>query len=264
MRNFKEAQRIVVKVGSSTLTHSTGLINLRRVEMLVKVLADLKNAGKEIVLVSSGAVSVGVGKLSLKERPKTIPAKQAVAAVGQCELMYIYDKFFGEYNHKVGQMLLTRDIVENDNYRQNVVNTFENLFDYNVIPVINENDTVAIDELVIGDNDSLSAMVSTIVKADLLIVMSDVDGLYTDNPSKNPDAKLIDTVEEITDYIKSIAGAAGSVHGTGGMATKITAAEIAGAEGIDMLIVSGEDPNVLYDAIEGKNVGTLFVGRGKC
>lgn len=261
MRNFKEAKRIVVKVGSSTLTHESGLINLRRVEALVKVLADLKNAGKEIVLVSSGAVSVGVGKLSLKERPQSIPAKQAVAAVGQCELMYIYDKLFGEYNHKVGQMLLTRDIVEHENHKKNVVNTFESLFYYNVIPIINENDTVAIDELVIGDNDSLSAMVSVLVDADLLIVMSDVDGLYTANPATDPDAKRIETVEEVTDYIKSIAGSAGSVHGTGGMATKIIAAEISGAAGIDMLIVSGEDPHILYSVFEGDNVGTLFVGR---
>lgn len=262
MTDFTNAKRVVVKVGSSTLTHSTGLINLRRVESLVKVLADLKNSGKEIILVSSGAVSVGVGKLGLKERPRNIPGKQAAAAVGQCELMYIYDKLFGEYHCKVAQVLLTRDSVEHEVRKQNVENTFKTLLEWGVIPIVNENDTVAVDEIVIGDNDSLSAMVSVIVNADLLILMSDVDGLYTGNPGTDSDAKLIPVVEKIDDYIRSIAGGAGTEHGTGGMSTKISAAETAGEAGIDMLITSGVDPEILYEIFEKGNVGTLFKGKG--
>jgi len=261
MCNIASAKRIVIKVGTSTLTHESGQINIRRVENLVKVLADLKNSGKEIVLVSSGAIGVGVGKLGLKERPSDIPSKQAAAAIGQCELMYLYDKLFAEYNHHVAQVLLTRDIVEVQKRKENVINTFKRLMEYGVIPIVNENDTVATDEIVFGDNDSLSAIVATLVDADLLVIMSDIDGLYDDSPKQNPNAKLIRKVEKIDDYIRSIAGDAGTERGTGGMITKIHAAEIAMEKEIDMVILSGSNPYILYDLFEDGEVGTLFVGR---
>ncbi|PWL57758.1 glutamate 5-kinase [Merdimmobilis hominis] len=260
MASFQDAKRIVVKVGSSTLTYETGMINIRRVEKLVKVLADLRNSGKEIVLVSSGAVAVGVGKLGLKERPHDTPSKQAAAAVGQCELMYLYDKLFAEYNHNVAQILLTRDIVEVEKRTENVVNTFNRLLEMGVIPVVNENDTVAVEEIEFGDNDTLSAIVATLVGADALILMSDIDGLYTANPHENPNATLIRRVETIDDSILSIAGGAGSNRGTGGMITKIHAAQIACSKGIDMAIIQGENPDLLYDLMEGKEVGTHFIG----
>ncbi len=260
MASFQDAKRIVVKVGSSTLTYETGMINIRRVEKLVKVLADLRNSGKEIVLVSSGAVAVGVGKLGLKERPHDTPSKQAAAAVGQCELMYLYDKLFAEYNHNVAQVLLTRDIVEVEKRTENVVNTFNRLLEMGVIPVVNENDTVAVEEIEFGDNDTLSAIVATLVGANALILMSDIDGLYTANPHEDPNATLIRRVETIDDSILSIAGGAGSNRGTGGMITKIHAAQIACSKGIDMAIIQGENPDLLYDLMEGKEVGTHFVG----
>ena len=260
MASFQDAKRIVVKVGSSTLTYETGMINIRRVEKLVKVLADLRNSGKEIVLVSSGAVAVGVGKLGLKERPHDTPSKQAAAAVGQCELMYLYDKLFAEYNHNVAQILLTRDIVEVEKRTENVVNTFNRLLEMGVIPVVNENDTVAVEEIEFGDNDTLSAIVATLVGADALILMSDIDGLYTANPHENPNATLIRRVETIDDSILSIAGGAGSNRGTGGMITKIHAAQIACSKGIDMAIIQGENPDLLYDLMEGKEVGPHVIG----
>ena len=250
MASFQDAKRIVVKVGSSTLTYETGMINIRRVEKLVKVLADLRNSGKEIVLVSSGAVAVGVGKLGLKERPHDTPSKQAAAAVGQCELMYLYDKLFAEYNHNVAQVLLTRDIVEVEKRTENVVNTFNRLLEMGVIPVVNENDTVAVEEIEFGDNDTLSAIVATLVGANALILMSDIDGLYTANPHEDPNATLIRRVETIDDSILSIAGGAGSNRGTGGMITKIHAAQIACSKGIDMAIIQGENPDLLYDLME--------------
>lgn len=242
------------------MTYDTGMINIRRVEKLVKVLADLRNSGKEIVLVSSGAVAVGVGKLGLKERPHDTPSKQAAAAVGQCELMYLYDKLFAEYNHNVAQLLLTRDIVEVEKRSQNVVNTFNRLLEMGVIPVVNENDTVAVEEIEFGDNDTLSAIVATLVGADALILMSDIDGLYTANPHEDPNATLIRQVETIDDSILSIAGGAGSNRGTGGMITKIHAAQIACGKGIDMAIIQGENPDLLYDLMDGKEVGTHFIG----
>ena len=263
MHNIQKAKRVVVKVGTSTLTHESGLINIRRIEQLVKVLADLKNSGKEIVLVSSGAIAVGIGKLGLKERPSDIPSKQACAAIGQCELMYLYDKLFSGFNHNVAQILLTRDNVEMEDRREYIVNTFDRLLEFGVVPIVNENDTVAVDEIVFGDNDSLSATVAELAGADLLILMSDIEGLYNQNPKNNPNARLIPRVDKIDDYIRSIAGGSGTNRGTGGMITKIHAAEIATQSGIDMLIVNGSNPEILYDVFEGKEVGTHFVREEK-
>ena len=251
--------RIVVKVGTSTLAHSTGNMNIRRVEQLCKVMSDMKNAGNEMVLVSSGAIGMGVGKLSLKERPRDIPTKQAAAAVGQCELMYTYDKLFSEYNHTVAQILITGRDVEHDDRRQNFHNTMFRLLEMDVLPIINENDTVATEEIAIGDNDTLAAIVAREINADLLILLSDIDGLYTADPRKNPDAEFISRVDEITPEIMALGGGNGSSLGTGGMATKLRAAQIATGAGCDMIIANGEHPEVLYDIMDGKNVGTRFV-----
>ena len=255
--------RIVVKVGSSTLTHATGQLNIRRVETLCKVMSDLKNAGHEMMLVSSGAIAMGLGKLSLKERPQDIPTKQATAAVGQCELMYTYDKLFSEYNHTVAQILLTGSDVEHAERRQHFRNTLFRLLELNALPVINENDTVATEELGIGDNDTLSAIVAREVGADLLILLSDIEGLYTADPHRDPDARLIPVVTRITPEILALGGGSGSALGTGGMATKLRAAQIATQAGCDMVIAHGADPAILYDIAEGKPVGTRFVGEGK-
>lgn len=259
MLNISDKKRIVVKLGTSTLTHKTGRLNIRRMTNLVKVLADLQNSGKELIIVSSGAIGVGVGKLGLRERPTDTPTKQAAAAVGQCELMYIYDDLFDNYGITVAQILLTKIIIENES-RKNVENTFEKLLSMGVIPIVNENDTVAIDELEleIGENDSLSAIVAECAKADLLIILSDINGLYDSDPHKNPDAKLIPVVEKIDGYIEDIAGGAESALGTGGMATKINAAKIANKAGIDMVIMNGDNPEKLYDLFENKNIGTIF------
>lgn len=253
--------RIVIKVGTSTLTHGTGNMNIRRVSHLCRVISDIKNAGHEIILVSSGAVGMGVGKLSLKERPSDIPTKQAVAAVGQCELMYAYDREFSEHNHIVAQILLSAYDVDNEERRNHFHNTIFRLLELNVLPIINENDTVATEELTIGDNDTLSAIVSVSAKADLLILLSDIDGLYTADPKKNPDAQLLHEVNGITPEIISLAGGKGSSLGTGGMATKLKAASIANDAGIDMIIANGADPDILYDIIEGKTAGTRFIAR---
>lgn len=259
MNPFKTARRIVIKVGTSSLTYETGMLNIRQIEQLCKVLADLKNAGKEIVLVTSAAISVGVAKLGLAQRPRTIPEKQAAAAVGQCELMNLYDRCFLSYHHKIAQILLTRDIIEVNERKQNVQNTFETLLKMGVIPVVNENDTVATEEIVFGDNDTLSAIVASLTHADGLVILSDIDGLFTDNPAKNPDAKLIPLVSKITDEIENSAGGAGSDRGTGGMATKIAAAKICMENGCAMAIINGNRPENLYDLLEGKDIGTLFV-----
>lgn len=256
-----EAKRIVIKVGTSTLTHPSGHINIRLMEKLVKVLADIKNTDRELVLVSSGAIGVGVGKLGLRERPKTIPGKQAAAAVGQCELMYLYDKYFSEYNHTVGQVLLTRYSLDDAESRENVRNTFEALLGMGAIPVVNENDTVATDEIRVGDNDTLSAIVTQIIDADALVILSDIDGLYTADPRKDEHAALIPEVREITLELKALAGEPGSALGTGGMATKLKAAEIAMACGCDMVIANGQRPEQLYDIAAGRHTGTRFVGR---
>lgn len=262
-RDFQDKKRVVVKVGSSTLTHESGLLNIRRVEKLVKVLSDIKNSGREVVLVSSGAMAVGVGKVGLREKPKDMPGKQAVAAVGQCELMYTYDKLFGEYNHITSQILLTRDVMDVEKRRENVCNTFRRLLEMGCIPIVNENDTVSTEEIEFGDNDTLSAMVSVVCGADLLVLLSDIDGLYDSDPRKNPDAVLYETVEAITPEIEAQASGAGSARGTGGMATKLGAARFAGSHGIDMVIMNGDDPSKLYDLFDGKLVGTYFPASGK-
>lgn len=256
---LSSAKRIVIKVGTSTLTHKTGLLNIRRIERLVKVLADIKNSGKEIVLVSSGSVGVGVGKLGLTEKPKDTPTKQACAALGQCELMYVYDKHFSVYNHSVAQVLLTRDVIDEPQRKLNVQNTFERLLTLGVVPVVNENDTVSVEEIEFGDNDTLSAMVATLVNADALIILTDIDGLYDKDPRKNADAKLIHTVKEITEEIRSAAGEKGSTLGTGGMITKVDAAVIAKKAGIPTVVLNGEDPKNLYDVFEEKQIGTTFL-----
>lgn len=208
--------RIVIKVGTSTLAHATGNLNIRRVEQLCKVLSDLKNSGHELVLVSSGAIGMGVGKLGLRERPTDMPSKQAAAAIGQCELMYTYDKLFSEYHHTVAQILLTGSDIQNEQRRDNFHNTLFRLLELGAIPIINENDTIATEEIVIGDNDTLAAVVAESVNADLLILLSDIDGLYTADPREDPDALLIHTVSEITPDLLALAGGSGSSLGTGG------------------------------------------------
>ena len=254
--------RIVVKVGTSTLAHPTGRLNIQRMEKLCKVLSDLKNMGHEIILVSSGAIAMGFGKLNLSERPKDVPTKQASAAVGQCELMYIYDKLFTEYNHTVAQLLITApDIEEGGVRKQNFHNTLARLLELGALPVINENDTISTEELGIGDNDTLSAIVAVTIHADLLILLSDIDGLFDGDPRKNPDAKLIDTVEKIDEHIISLGGGSGSNLGTGGMATKLRAAQMATAAGCEMVIANGQSPEVLYDVAAGKRVGTRFLAK---
>ena len=253
--------RIVVKVGSSTLSYPTGRMNIRRVEDLVRVLSDLKNAGHEVIFVSSGAIAMGVGKLGLSKRPEDIPGKQAAAAVGQCELMYTYDKLFSEYSHTVAQILLTAADIEDERRHENFKNTMLRLLEIGAVPVVNENDTVATEEIVIGDNDTLAAVVAASVDADLLILMSDIDGLYTADPRRDDRAELIETVESLTPGIYELAGESGSALGTGGMRTKLHAAKIATEAGVDMIIMNGRDPQRLYDAVEGKSVGTRFVGR---
>ncbi len=250
--------RIVVKLGTSTLAHATGHLNIRRVEEICKVISDIKNAGDEIIMVSSGAIGMGVGKLSLKSKPTDIPTKQAAAAVGQCELMYTYDKLFSEYNHTVAQLLMTGADLKNEERHQNFSNTLNRLLELGAIPIINENDTVATEEIVIGDNDTLAAIVAESVGADILVLFSDIDGLYTADPHKCEDAKLIEFVDKIDDDIIALAGGKGSALGTGGMVTKIEAAKICMACGCDMIITNGAVPTNLYDIAEGKSVGTKF------
>ncbi len=255
--------RIVIKVGTSTLAHAGGRLNIRRIETLCKVISDLKNAGNEIILVSSGAIGMGVGKLSLKSRPSDIPTKQAAAAVGQCELMYTYDKLFSEYRHTVAQILLTGDDLNHEDRRRNFENTLSRLLELGAIPVINENDTIATQEIVIGDNDTLGAIVAVCCKAEVLVILSDIDGLCTADPHKDANARLIPVVEEITPEIIALAGGKGSELGTGGMATKLHAAQITTEQGTDTVILNGSDPQILYDLFGGKSVGTRFLGKGK-
>ena len=250
--------RIVVKVGTSTLAHSTGNINIRHVEELCKVMSDLKNAGHEIILVSSGAIGMGVGKLSLKEKPQDMPTKQAAAAVGQCELMYTYDKLFSEYNHTVAQILLTGLDLEDTERYHNIQNTMNRLLELNVLPIINENDTVSTHEIAVGDNDTLGAIVAVSMKADLLVLLSDIDGLYTADPHKDENAELISVVDEITPEIEALGGGKGSSLGTGGMVTKLNAAKLCMSKGTDMVIANGANPAVLYDIVDGEKIGTMF------
>lgn len=253
--------RIVIKLGTSTLAHPTGLLNIKRVEELCKVMSDLKNAGNEIIIVSSGAIGMGAGKLVLSEKPKDIRTKQAAAAVGQCELMYTYDKLFSEYNHTVAQILITGEDIEHAERSRNFENTMLRLLELGAIPIINENDSVATDEIVIGDNDTLGAIVAKSISADLLILLSDIDGLFTADPHKDKNAVLLSEVKEITPEIEGMTGGVGSRLGTGGMTTKLNAAKIATAAGIDMVIANGKEPTVLYDITEGKRVGTKFLSR---
>ena len=250
--------RIVVKIGTSTLAHPTGHLNIRRVEQLCKTMSDIKNAGHEMILVSSGAIGMGVGKLGLRERPKDIPSKQAAAAVGQCELMYTYDKLFSEYHHTVAQLLITADNLTNETRHTNFTNTLHRLLELGALPIINENDTVATEEIVIGDNDTLAAQVAETIGADLLILLSDIDGLYTADPHDDPDAKLLHKVTRIDDAIRNLAGVSSTSQGTGGMVTKLRAAEICLNCGCDMVIANGNNPVNLYDIIDGKDVGTRF------
>ena len=260
MRNISEKKRIVIKLGTSTLAHKTGKLNIRRMTNLVRVISDLHNSGREIIMVSSGAVGLGAGKLGLPEKPKDTKTKQAVAAIGQCELMHVYDDMFAKYSVTVAQILLTKTIINHPNHCENFMNTVEKLVGMDVIPIVNENDTIAIDELEleIGENDSLSALVAELSRADLLLILSDIDSLYDDDPRSNPDAKPIPLVEKITPEIEAMAGGAGTSLGTGGMSTKITAAKIATNAGIDMIIMNGRDPEKLYDLFEDKEIGTLF------
>lgn len=253
--------RIVIKIGTSTLAHPTGHLNIRLVEHLCKVVSDIKNAGHEVILVSSGAIGMGVGKLGLRSRPGDIPTKQAAAAVGQCELMYTYDKLFSEYNHTVGQLLITGEDVASHTRHENFRNTLGRLLELEAIPIINENDTVATDEIVIGDNDTLAAIVAKSVGADKLILLSDIDGLYTADPHKDPNAKLLSHVSEITDEIRALGGGSAGSQGTGGMATKLHAAQICLEAGCDMVITNGRRPDDLYDILEGKSLGTTFSRR---
>ncbi len=255
--------RIVVKIGTHTLTHDSGQLNIRRVEELCKVLCDIKNAGHELILISSGAIGMGVGKLGLRQRPEDIPSKQAAAAVGQCELMYTYDRLFTQYHHTVAQLLITGEDVESETRHRNFTNTVGRLLDFGAVPIINENDTVATEEIVIGDNDTLAAIVAKSVAADLLIVCSDIDGLYDADPHTDPNAKLISEVPVITPEIEALAGGKGSALGTGGMITKLHAAKIAAEAGIPTVILNGNDPDLLYDVMEGRSVGTRFLTGGK-
>ena len=250
--------RIVIKIGTSTLTHASGHLNIRRVEALCKTISDIRNAGHELILVSSGAIGMGVSKLGLKKRPDDIPTKQAAAAVGQCELMYIYDKLFGEYHHTVSQLLITGDDTRSEVRHRNFSNTLERLLELGALPIINENDTVATEELGIGDNDTLAAIVAESVRADLLILLSDIDGLYTADPRRDPDAVLLPEVTEISDEIRALAGVSGTTLGTGGMVTKLQAAEICLGCGCEMIIANGDNADVLYDILDGKPVGTRF------
>ena len=253
--------RIVVKIGTSTLAHPTGHLNIRRVEQLCKIMSDIKNAGHEVILVSSGAIGMGVGKLGLRERPKDIPTKQAAAAVGQCELMYTYDKLFSEYHHTVAQLLITGDDTKNAARHQNFTNTLNRLLQLGALPIINENDTVSTDEIVIGDNDTLGAIVAKSVHADLLILLSDIDGLYTADPHKDPTAKLLPRVTAIDQSILDLAGVSSTTQGTGGMVTKLRAAQICLECGCDMVIANGHDPENLYAILDGKAVGTRFTNK---
>lgn len=255
------AKRIVIKVGTSTLTYKNGLLNLYMVEHLVRQIADLQSSGKEVVVVTSGAIGAGIGKLGLKEKPKDIPENQAAAAVGQGILMNTYEKFFSEYGKTVGQILITREDISHKDRLLNAKNTFSVLLERGVIPIVNENDAIVVDEIKFGDNDTLSARVASIIGADLLILLSDIDGLYNDNPKDNPNAVLIDEVIQIDDKIVGCAGGAGSELGTGGMATKIKAAKIATSNGVSMIIANGEVRDIIRNVISCENVGTLFVAK---
>lgn len=256
----EKGKRIVVKVGTSTLTHKTGKTNIARIAKLVSVLSDLKNAGYEIILVSSGAIAIGTSRLRLSEKPKEVKGLQAAAAVGQSELMFLYDKLFSEYDVVVSQLLFTADALDNQNSKKHIIDTFNQLLEYDCVPIVNENDSVSIEELLNGDNDCLSATVATLTNADLLVLLTDTDGMFDGNPAENPDARLISRVEEINDEIKSLAGGSGA-KGTGGFVTKVKAAEIATGAGIPVVIMNGSRPTDIYHVLNGESVGTYFERR---
>lgn len=258
-----QVKRVVIKVGTTTLTHDTGLLNLERIEILVRQISNLHNHGYEVVLVTSGAIGAGMGKLNLNERPKNLPEKQAIAAVGQVALIHLYQKIFAEYGKTVGQLLLTASDINERNRYLNGRNTCFSLFNLGVIPIINENDAIAVEEIKVGDNDTLSAFVSTLIDADLLIILSDIDGLYDSNPKKNPNAKLISLVPQLNEEIINMAGGSDSKFGTGGMATKLNAAEIAINSGTNMVIAQGNKPENLIAIVKGEDIGTLFVKKKK-
>ena len=253
-----KGKRIVIKVGTSTLTHPSGRTNIREMEALVSVLADLMNQGIQVVLVTSGAIGIGAGKVGLREKPKDTPGKQACATIGQCELMFMYDKMFSEYGHKVGQLLITKSDVEDPERHGNLVAAFEKLLEWGVLPIINENDAVAVEEIVYGDNDSLSAIVAVLINAHALVILSDIDGLYNKNPKTNSDAVRIPVVEAITPEIRALACGRGSAFSTGGMETKIKAADIACREGIDTYVINGTPAQNLYRLLDGEDIGTHF------
>lgn len=255
----KNQKIIVVKVGTSTLTHATGMLNIRKIEHLCQVLSDIENSGASLILVSSGAVSAGWVKMGLTKRPDTISEMQAAAAIGQCELMSMYDKYIGGYGHVVAQILLTKEDVDDPLRRTNAQNTFRLLLERRSIPIVNENDTVSFEGIKIGGNDILSAYVAAVVKADLLINLSDVDGFFDSDPKNNPEAKLIPVVHKIDAALESIAGGAGTSRGTGGMRAKLTAAKIANDAGVPMVIANGQNPGILYDICAGKQIGTMFL-----
>lgn len=264
---LKEKKRIVIKIGSSSLTHAaTGRLNLRKMEVLVRELGDLRNQGKDVVLVSSGAIAVGAAALGMKGKPSDLRVKQACASVGQARLMLIYQKLFSEYNQMAGQILMTKNTMVNNANRKNAQNTFNELLSMGVIPIVNENDSISTYEMQslekFGDNDTLSAVVAALIEADLLILMSDINGLYTDDPNSNPDARFIDIVENFDERILNMGkNSSTSRVGTGGMATKLTAARIATAAGVDMVIANGGDFHNIHRVTEGQNCGTLFVGK---
>ncbi len=251
-------KRMVIKVGTSTPTHKTGKLNLKTIEKLVRIISDLKNRGIEVVLVSSGAIGAGVGKLGLSGKPAETVKKQALAAIGQAILVSIYDRFFSEYGHTSAQVLITSKDIEEEAQNINIKNTFNSMFSYGVIPIVNENDAVSSYEIEYGDNDTLSAYAARLIEADMLVILSDIDGLLDSDPNINPNANLIPVVEKIDDKILSLAGGAGTKMGTGGMQTKLTAAKIVTEAGIDMVITNGKRLESLYDIVELKSVGTLF------
>jgi len=260
-KTLNNAKKIVIKIGTSSLTYATGKINFQRIDILSRVISDLTNQGKEVVLVTSGAIGVGVDKLKLGSKPNTVSGRQAAAAVGQCTLMQIYSKTFAEYGHDVGQMLLTRDVIDKEVMKNNAINTFEELFKMGVIPVVNENDSVSVEEIQFGDNDNLSSLVSRLIKAELLVILTDIDGYYDKNPREFDDANLIHTITDLSEKVEAAAGSVGSAFGTGGMLTKVHACRLAAENGIDAIIANGNDPKVIYRILNGDEVGTLFVSK---
>lgn len=260
---LNKSQKVVIKIGTSSLMYESGGINLKRIHKLSEIISDLMNEGRDVILVSSGAIGVGVKMLRLEHKPSTVEGRQAVAAVGQVDLMKLYSMAFADYGYSVGQVLLTKNILDNEESKNNSVNTFTQLLKMRIVPIVNENDTVAVDEIKFGDNDSLSYLVATINNADLLIILTDIDGFYSNNPNEDPNAVLYHTIEDLSEKIEEAAGGAGSKLGTGGMLTKVHASRLAASKGTNAVIANGNHPEIIYDILEGKDVGTLFVAHGK-